>query len=110
LSLKYECQLTVFAQFSVWEAKFPRSLVHISATVIREQFINSCGLRRLSPVISESRTAKESHHRLEQVLERSEQVETSKLSVDILCAETEDEDECHWQTVQMLHDVKALRL
>merc|ERR1712025_1169189 len=58
-----------FTQFAIREAEFPRPLVFIPATIVREQFVPTRGLGSRSPIVNKSGTASEkSHHRLQKIL------------------------------------------
>ena len=84
--------LTLFAKFPVWEAEFPCSLVLVSSAIVREKRIPARGLGSLSSVIVELRaSAEKSHHRLQKVLNRTEEVEASELGIGLLGGQGECE-------------------
>ena len=59
--------LTFFAEKTIREAEFPRSLVRISSTITGKQFFTTSGLRRLSTIVHKPTSAIEevSHWRKE---------------------------------------------
>ena len=58
-TLRQNDVLTFFAEKTIREAEFPRSLVCISSTITQKQFFTTSGLRRLSTIVHKPTSAVE---------------------------------------------------
>ena len=66
--------LTIFAEKTIREAKFPGSLVRVPTTVTGKEFLTTGGLRRLGPVVHESSASEQIGHWRKQVTESVEKL------------------------------------